>query len=278
MLRVALAAAVVALAVCAPARADHSVALAHRRIVTLVPSFAEDLFAIGAASRVVGVSQFTDVAAARGLPRVADVTGVNTEAIVALHPDLVVGIPSQERLIAPLRRAGITVRLLDDDSYDEIFTDIAALGDMTGRRDAARAEIARLHAATAALQARARVLRRPPSVFVALGTGPIWTAGSSSYIATLIRLAGGRDAASDLKVAWGQYSAEALLRAQPDVIVTGNDTRLGDVLDREPWRSLHAVAAHHVYVISNDDLLYRPGPRYVEGLRWLVERLTASAS
>ena len=60
---------------------------------------------------------------------------------------------------------------------------------------------------------------RHPSVFVVLGSGPIWTAGSASYIATLIALAGGTNAAADLHGAYGEYSAEALVRDQPDVLV-----------------------------------------------------------
>ena len=68
----------------------------------------------------------------------------------------------------------------------------------------------------AAIRAETHAFKRTPSVFVALGTGPIWTAGAKSYLATLVELAGGRDAAGDLDAAYGQYSAEALLREQPN--------------------------------------------------------------
>ncbi|HEV7178443.1 MAG TPA: hypothetical protein VGN11_01125, partial [Candidatus Baltobacteraceae bacterium] len=70
---------------------------------------------------------------------------------------------------------------------------------------------------------------------------------------------------------------EALLRAQPDVIVTDPSTGLRNVLQNEPWRSLRAVQQHHVYMISPADVLERPGPRYNEGLAWLIERLAPLA-
>ena len=249
------------------------------RIVTLVPSFAEDVVAIGARSELVGVSKFSgDVPQGAKLPIVGDFSSVDAERIIALHPDVVVEIPSLARLVTPLQRAGIRVVFLADDGYDDIFTDLRTLGDLTGHAAQARAEIAKLRAQTAQLVAAVPHRAYHPTVFVALGTGPTWTVGPSSYVARLIELAGGVDAASDLRAPWAQYSDEALLRAQPDAIVAGRDTDLYAVASREPWRSLRAVREGHVFVITDpriDTALFRPGPNYNEGLRWLIERLSS---
>ncbi len=246
------------------------------RIVALVPSLAEDAFAVGA--HVVAVSKFTgDSPQARGLPVVADSQSVDAETILRLHPDAVIGIPAQARLTEPLRRAGLRVVLTPDDSYDDIFRDIQIVGAVADRTPQALRVIAQLHRETARLHAKASRVYHP-SVFFALGTGPIWTVGSHSYLATLIELAGGRNAADDLTTAYGQYSAEALLRAQPDAIVAGQETDIRGVIGREPWRSLHAVREGHVFTITDERIanaLYRPGPHYTEGLRWLIERLSS---
>jgi len=122
------------------------------------------------------------------------------------------------------------------------------------------------------LTARVQRFARHPSLFVVLGVSPIWTAGSDSYISKLIELAGGLNAAGDLHAAYGQYSTEALLRDQPDLLVVDPATRLDSITDREPWRSLRAVQRHQVYSV-NPDILERPGARYNEGLRWLLERI-----
>lgn len=246
------------------------------RLVTLVPSLAEDAFAVGA--HVVAVSKFTDDSPqARGLPVVADFQSVDVETILRLHPDVVVGIPAQARLTEPLRRAGVRVVLIPDDSYEDIFRDLRAVGQLADRRSQAEHVIAQLQRETAQLHARA-VRAYRPSVFFALGTGPIWTVGPHSYLATLIELAGGRNAANDLATPYGEYSEEALLRAQPDAIVSGQETNIQDVTGREPWRSLRAVREGHVFTITDQrvaNALFRPGPRYTEGLRWLIERLSS---
>ena len=249
----------------------------HPRIVALMPSLVEDFFAVGAGPQVVGVSAYSDTPGAKGLPVVADFSSVDAEKIVALHPDVVVGIPAQARLIDPLERAGVRVVLLPDDGYRNIFTDIAAAGELSGHSREARELSARLSKKTAELHARTAAFTRKPSVFVVLGTGPIWTAGKKSYIATLITMAGGRNAGDDLTAAYGQYSPEALLRDQPDAIVTDPSVHLNAVLQNEPWRSLNAVRDKRIFVVDPASMLERPGPNYNEGLRWLVERLTPLA-
>lgn len=247
------------------------------RIVTLVPSFADDLCVIGAGPQLVGVSAFTDARQAKALPRVADATSVDAEAIVALRPTLVIGIPAQERLTEPLRRAHVRVVLLADDSYASIFDNIKVLGELTGRRHEAETTIARLQRRTAALTAQTKSYARHPSVFIVLGSGPIWTAGAPSYITELIARAGGTNAASDLHIAYGEYSPEALVRRQPDLLVADAAIHLGASLDREPWRSLNAVRQGRVYAV-NPDLIERPGPSYNDGLRWLIDRIRPLAT
>jgi iron complex transport system substrate-binding protein len=265
------------LAACAPP-VHRNAAPERSRIVALVPFVADDVYALGAGSRLIGVSAYTDDPRARSLPRVADFTSIDAERIAALHPDVAIGIPAQQRLTGALRRAGIAVVLLPDDRYPTIFSNLETIGRLCGRRAQAASLIRSWRSTTEALHARTRRFVRHPSVFFVLGTAPIWTAGSSSFIATLIALAGGRNAAGNLRAAYGQYSAEALLRAQPDVLVADPAIGLHAVLGREPWRSLRAVRLHRVYAPRSADVLQRPGPRYNEGIRWLLERLTPLAT
>ena len=251
--------------------------VSNRRIVSLMPSLTEDLFAVGAHDQVVAVDRFsTDVPGAQAIPAVADVSSVDVERVIALHPDVIVGIPSQSRVLEPLRRAGIAVVLFRDDSFADLFANIEGLGVLSGHLEGARRLERALRSRTQQLH-RSLHYKRTPSVFVVLDTNPIYTAGKASYIASLVRLAGGKNAADNLNVAYAPYSAEALLRAQPDVIVADPTTGLPGALRGEPWRSLRAVRAGHVFILENGSLLERPGPRYNEGLAWLIARLQTVA-
>ncbi len=268
LVRVLALAAVLGVTACAAAAPAH--VDAPRRIVSLIPSLTEDLFAIGAGPTVVGVSEFTDFPpAAKALPVVASFASADAERIVQLHPDVVVGIASQTAPAADVRKAGIRTVLLNDDGFDDIFRDIEALGLLTGRVDEARALTDRLRARTTALMRTVRPHPRAPRVFVVLGIGPIFTVGDTSYIGKLISLAGGENAAR-IHDAYGAYSAEALLAMQPDVVVADPSVQLQSVLDRPPWNALRAVREHRIAYLPDPAILERPGPRYNDGLAWLI--------
>jgi ABC-type Fe3+-hydroxamate transport system substrate-binding protein len=252
-------------------------ATAAPKIVSLMPSLTEDLFAIGAGAQVVASSAYTDFppAAAR-LPQVASFASLDAERIVELHPSVVVGIPAQAGLVGDLRRAGLRVVLLRDDSFDDLFATLQRLGALTGHPREAAVLASAMRARTARLvKSVAPGLR--PRTFVVLGVAPIFTVGDGSYIAQLLALAGARNA-SGVREPYARYSAEALLAAQPDAIVADRQSGLASVLDRPPWNALQAVRAGHVYVLDDADILERPGPRYNDGLAWLIERLHARAA
>lgn len=262
----------VALTACTSAPAPSAHASATRRIVVLMPSFSDDLCAFGAGRELVGVSQFTTASCARNLPRVNDATSVDSERIIALHPDLVVGIPAQRIAVTPLQRAGIHVLLIPDDSYSDLLADVGKLGAVSGDSAEAQRLVRSLRARTQALE-RSEHFQRRPSVFVVVQTTPIWTVGPQSYISSLIAFAGGRNAVISLPQAYAQFSPEALLRLQPDALLASRDAQLTDVLDREPWRSLNAVRRKHVFIINDASLLYRPGPNYNQAVAWLSAQL-----
>jgi ABC-type Fe3+-hydroxamate transport system substrate-binding protein len=247
---------------------------AKHRIVSLIPSLTEDLFAVGAGDRVVAVSEYTDYPpAARRLPVVSSFASVNTERIVALHPDLVVGIESQSTMLRDLVRADVPLMLVKDDSLADVYSNLQAAGTVTGRNAAAYTLIARLKARTAVLTRSAKRRTRAPSVFVVLGTAPIFTVGKGSYIASLIRLAGGRNAAEDIDAPYARYSAEALVARQPDALIVDPDIHFRDALGKAPWNALRAVRDGRVYTLPNAAILERPGPRYNDGLAWLIAAL-----
>jgi iron complex transport system substrate-binding protein len=256
--------ALLALGASAPAPAQ--------RIVSLMPSFTEDLCAIGAGNQLVGVTQYGNIECAKSVPIIANFSSIDSERVVQLHPDVIVGIPAQRLMSEPLRRAGISTVFFSDDSFSDLFDNLHELGRLSGHEREAQALVASLRARTNSLRASEHFKRRPTVFFVEQAL-PIWTVGPQSYISALIDIAGGRNAVQSLPRAYAQYSPEALVRLQPDAIVATDDAHLEVFLDREPWRSLRAVRAGNVFILRDSGILTRPGPRYNEGIAWLIERL-----
>ena len=93
------------------------------RIVSLVPSVTETLFALGAGREVVGVSQYCDYPPrALQLPKVGTFLSPNIEAIIGLRPTIVIGLAmsSNSREIRALGAMGIPTLMIRDDSVLQI--------------------------------------------------------------------------------------------------------------------------------------------------------------
>jgi iron complex transport system substrate-binding protein len=239
-------------------------AAATLRIVSLAPALTEDLFAIGAGPSVVGVDSYSDrPARARSLPRVGGLRDVDAEAVLALHPDLVVGIPYEAAHLADVERGGVRTATLRIDSLSDDFATIEALGRLTDREATANALIASLRARLDATTRAAAGVRRL-TVFVSLGE--MGTAGSGSYIDDLLGRANLTNVAGGVRRPWVAFSPEQLLAAQPDVIVLPASA---PALAGEPWERLDAVRAGHIVRVPDDDLL-RAGPRVADVLDALV--------
>ena len=240
-------------------------ALAAMRIVSLAPSITEDLFAIGAGPQVVAVDVFSDrPAPATHLPRVGSMNDLNTEAIVALHPDLVVGIAFQAPALGALRRAGVRVVALPADDLTDDLSAIVQLGALSGHEPQAERLRARLTNELAALRVRARAMPER-SAFVVVGQSPLYTAGPGSFIDDLLRSAHLRNVVPALRVPYPPYSDEQLVAEQPDIIIVEAGTQLRGT----PWDRLRAVRAGHVAVLPQGQL-FRPGPHAADALRALI--------
>jgi iron complex transport system substrate-binding protein len=251
-----------------PGRASTSV---ERRVVSLAPSLTEIAFAIGCQGVLVGGTTYDDYPpAARSLPHVADLVGVDLERLTALHPTAVVALHDQEHEGAPIQaRLHIPVVYLPNRNLVDLYADISGVGAVCGRPAAAARLSHSLRQRIDAVARRANAGTKP-RVFFLLDL-PGFTVGEQSFIDDMIRLAGGVNVAGGIPQPYPVVSAEALVQMNPDVLIVAREVRLGpSVLASEPWRSLQAVRDGNVKRPPSDDIVERNGPRIVEGLAWLA--------
>ena len=107
------------------------------RIVSLVPSVTEILYALNAEDMLVGVTDFCDFPPeARRKPSVGGMVAPSLEAVAALRPDLVIATTegTREDTFTQLTRLGIPVYLVAVHRVAEVKALIVRLGGLTGRQ------------------------------------------------------------------------------------------------------------------------------------------------
>ncbi len=253
---------------------------AAERIVSLVPSHTEILFALGAQDQIAGLDEYSDwPQEALAKPRVGNLNGINYELVLALEADLVIGLSAHkdQGLVEKLEDLGIPVLILEPQSLAETYDTIEVLGCVTGLEAQAVQLITDIESDVEQVVARLES-RLPRRVFYEVWHDPLMTAGPGSFIHELMQLAGGENIAGDAGNPWPMFSLESLLARDPEVIITPFAESVNALAEgtRPEWAGILAVRQGRFYVID-PNIISRQGPRVAEGLRALAKAIHPEA-
>lgn len=224
------------------------------RVICLMPTVTDTVFALGAGDDVVGISDYTKYpAAALTKPSVGDLIKPSIETILSLHPDLVIGTQPKGpmEVTDQLERAGIPIFLVSPHGIAGIFHSVETIGMALNRTPQADALIHSLQLRVDAVRARTKA-QPAPRVFMPIWYDPITTIGKNAFITEIIEAAGGRSVTDDLSTEWPQISMEVALERAPDalLLVRGGKTTLKVLEDRPGWSSMAAVKEHRAYYVD----------------------------
>lgn len=251
-----------------------------QRIVSLAPSITETLFALGLGDHVVGVTRYCDYPPeACRKPQVGGYFNPNFEAIVALHPDLIVTTSQSVR--PAFDKLRLPTLLVHHKSIEGILKSISAMGRACGAAEKAEQIVGDIEVRLDKIRRKTAGLRRPRVLCVVqrtLGTGhpeDVYIAGRDGHLDRIITLAGGQNAYGQGAARFPVVSTEGLFEMNPEVIVDLSASIVKSPLDRRAmladWQELarvEAVKRGQVYMLE-DDYATVPGPRFI----LLVEKL-----
>ena len=218
-------------------------------------------------------------AAAASLPKV-DAFNTSVEAITALHPDLVIlGFVYQSDIASALRSAGLTVLTLTSPAdINGVYDDIELMGKVTGHPGEADALVTNMSNQAHAIEQQ--YAGRPQRIVYHEVDNTYYSVGPGSFIDDLYKTLGAKNIADSAGEAYPQLSSEAIIAANPDVIILA-DEDAGEsattVAARPGWSSIAAVSGHNIFTID-PDIASRPGPRIVDALRQLAADLYLGVS
>ncbi len=248
------------------------------RIVSLAPSITEQLFAIGAGDRIVGASAYSDYPpAARTIPVVASADAVDLERIASLRPDLILlwgsGYPPATR--DALRRLGVPIYISEPTSFESIAASLERLGRLTGAVDAP--DIARQFRSTVQQLREQYASRRSVRTFYQIWRQPLMTLSGRHITSEALALCGARNVFEDLAPLVPTVSAEAVIAADPQIILTAEPAAVDhgalDLWKRYPFVS---AVANGQLVTLDSDRIDRPTPRMLLEVARLCAKIEAA--
>lgn len=238
-----------------------TLAVPPQRLVSLLPSLTELVFALGAGDRVVGIDRYANAPAeVKHLPRLGGIDDALIEPIVALRPDVVLASTSS-RALDRLEALGIRVLRLRSDSHGDVQHSLQLLGRLLGLAPKADEVWASVQQQTRDAANHVPPAWRGRRVYFELGGGP-FAAGEHSFIGQTLAALGLVNIVPAALGPFPQLNPEFVLRAQPDLLMgTRADT---EAMARRPgWSVLTAVrrGQHCGWTDAEYEVLTRPGPR-----------------
>jgi len=245
------------------------------RIISLSPSITEILFAVGAGDQVVGVTNCCDFppeAKTRSIVGGFSAKTISIETILSLEPDIVFsGGSYHQTIIDALMQAGIIVYAVGAQSFEEVYTEIEAIGSLTGHIDKTAERIdymksleSQITKVTALIPQEKRV-----RVFWEIWDDPFITAGPGAAMGHVITKAGGINIFHDVEHDYPVINVEEIVVRNPDIIM-GPDNHEDaltpeNIIKRTGWNTISAVKEERIYILDGD-ITSRPGPRIVNAL------------
>ncbi len=246
-----------------------------RRVVALAPSVTEIVYALGREDRLAGVTRFSNYPPAAGqLPKVGSYVHLDVERIVALRPDLCVAVKDGNPIavVEQLEALGLPVFAVNPLDLETVMQSVEAIGGLLDAAAVARDVVADMRQRIARVEARVAQTSLRPGVFLQIGISPIVSVGSSTFIHTLIEMAGGTNLAAG-PTPYPRFSREQVIALAPEVIVISSMARdaVFEQVKAEwmQWPVIPAVRRGAVF-IAPPDLFDRPSPRLVDALEVLA--------
>ena len=239
------------------------------------------LYAAGASSILRDrASNFPE--AALSLPDVGSAYNPSIETIIANKPDLVViEALTQARFLPVLQQAGLKVMAVKAENIEDIKTGIRNLGIITKNQDSAEEKIAEIESRLAKVGNNDN---RSVLILISDQDRNLYAARPESYTGLIATTLGLTNKAAGLPNS-GPYqgfalmSPEAILGANPDFIITITPApapapRLSDTIKRiPPFAALNAMRNNTIIEADVALFLQAPGPRIVEAVEFLKEKL-----
>lgn len=255
---------------------EHTLKQPAIRLVSLIPHATELMFEIGAGDLLVGAVEYSDYpAAAQKIPRVGGYSALNIEAILAAQPDMILAWPegNRGRELHKLRDLNLPIFVTDPRTFDDIARVMGVFGQLTGRLASSEQAIARFQKSYGNLKQQYSE-ERPLRVFYQIWNAPLMTQNGNTFISRAIEVCGGQNIFADLPMSNPQISIEAVLTADPDVIVASGmgEARPEWLDDWRKFEQLKAVQNKHLVHIP-PELLQRPTSRLLQGTELLCKAL-----
>lgn len=250
------------------------------KIISTAPSNTEVLMALGLGDKLVAIDKYsTDIEGINTeLPQI-DFSNPDAETIIGLEPDIVIAsghnkTGSVEDPFKAISEAGIPVVYIpSSDSIDGIYKDIEFIADVVNERSKGKEIVDDMKAQVEEIKAIGDTITDKKSVYFEISPAPYLSSfGKSTFLNEMIEIIGAKNIFEN-EEGWISPTAEAIIDANPDVIITNagymeNPTE--EIKSRDAWENINAIKNNEVYLVDQN-ASSRPSQNVIKALEQMAK-------
>ena len=250
------------------------------KIISTAPSNTEVLMALGLGDKLVAIDKYsTDIEGINTeLPQI-DFLNPDAETIIGLEPDIVIAsghnkTGSVEDPFKAISEAGIPVVYIpSSDSIDGIYQDIEFIADVVNERSKGKEIVDDMKAQVEEIKAIGDTITDKKSVYFEISPAPYLSSfGKSTFLNEMIEIIGAKNIFEN-EEGWVSPTAEAIIDANPDVIITNagymeNPTE--EIKSRDAWENVNAIKNNEVYLVDQN-ASSRPSQNVIKALEQMAK-------
>lgn len=250
------------------------------KIISTAPSNTEVLMALGLGDKLVAIDKYsTDIEGINTeLPQI-DFLNPDAETIIGLEPDIVIAsghnkTGSVEDPFKAISEAGIPVVYIpSSDSIDGIYKDIEFIADVVNERSKGKEIVDDMKAQVEEIKAIGDTITDKKSVYFEISPAPYLSSfGKSTFLNEMIEIIGAKNIFEN-EEGWISPTAEAIIDANPDVIITNagymeNPTE--EIKSRDAWENINAIKNNEVYLVDQN-ASSRPSQNVIKALEQMAK-------
>ncbi len=249
-------------------------------IISTAPSNTEILVGLGLSDKLVAIDKYSsDVDGInKNLPKI-DFKNPDAETLVSLKPDIIIASghnkTGNEDPFAAVKEAGIPVVYIPtSSSIEDLYKDIDFIAKITGTEKKGDEMTANLKDEISSIKKIGDTITDKKSVYFEIGsTSGLYSFGNDTFLNEMIEIVGAKNIFANEK-SWISPSPEAVVKANPDVILTNEPTSnaVNNIKTREGFQEVTAVKDNKIFAIDSNSSS-RPSQNIIKALKQIAKAI-----
>ena len=191
-------------------------------VISLSPYVTENLFNLGYERNILAVTSFCNrPEKAKFKQKIGGIIDPNTEAILALSPDIVFATKEDQSLeqVRRMRNIGINVFVLQEvKSFQDICQNFLLVASVIRKEEMAKIELKNIQSKLAKIKSR-NISRKSRKIFFVVETEPLITVSRQSFLNDMLSFVNAENVVVETSPRYPFFSKEKLVLMKPDLVI-----------------------------------------------------------